>query len=211
VIAVDGLSIRAGNFSLQGVSFDIPEGGYGVLMGRTGEGKTSILEAVCGLRPVGGGRILLGGRDVTGLAPADRGVGYVPQDRALFRTMNVGQNLAFGPTVRGWPKERIWERVGELARLLGLSELLERAVDGLSGGEAQRVALGRALAARPGILCLDEPLTALDDRTRDGLIELLARVRRETRVTVLHVTHNRDEALRLGDRIFVLENGVLKG
>lgn len=210
MIRVEALAVRAGAFALRDISFEIPDGGYGALMGKTGSGKTSILETVCGLRPAAAGRIRLGGRDVTDEAPAARGVGYVPQDRALFRTMNVGQNLAFGPTVRGWPRERIWERVAELAELLGLTPLLERGVDGLSGGEAQRVALGRALAARPEILCLDEPLTALDDQTRDGLIELLGRVRRETKVAVLHVTHNRDEALRLADRVFVLENGVLK-
>ena len=211
MIAVEGLSIRAGAFRLDGVSFSIPDGGYGVLMGKTGAGKSSILEAVCGLRPVAGGRILLGGRDVTDLSPAERGVGYVPQDRALFRTRTVGQNLAFGPLVRGWTKERIGACVVELGRLLGLSNLLEREVDGLRGGEAQRVALGRALAARPEVLCLDEPLTALDERTRDDMIELLARVRRETKVAVLHVTHSREEATRLADRVFVLENGELKG
>jgi molybdate/tungstate transport system ATP-binding protein len=210
VISVDRLGVRAGAFSLADISFEIPDGGYGVLMGKTGSGKTSILEAVCGLRPAVAGRIRLGGRDVTDLPPGERGVGYVPQDRALFRTMNVGHNLAFGLHVRGWTAEKIYERVAELGQLLGLSDLLERTVDGLSGGEAQRVALGRALAARPEILCLDEPLTALDDQTRDGLIELLARVRTETKVAVLHVTHSRDEALRLADRIFVLENGALK-
>jgi molybdate/tungstate transport system ATP-binding protein len=209
MIRVDGLSLRAGRFSLSGISFEIPAGGYVALMGKTGSGKTSILEAVCGLRPVTAGRITLGARDVTDLPPGQRGVGYVPQDRALFRTMNVGENIAFGPTIQGWPRERIFERVGELAELLGLDALLDRTPDGLSGGEAQRVALGRALASRPEILCLDEPLTALDDETRDGLIDLLARVRKETQVTVLHVTHSREEAKRLADQVFHIQDGKL--
>ena len=209
MIRVSGLSLRAGRFALDGISFEIPDGGYTALMGKTGSGKTSILEALCGLRPITAGRIELGGRDVTDLAPGARGVGYVPQDRALFRTMNVGENIAFGPTVRGWPRERVLERVGELAELLGLDPLLDRTPEGLSGGESQRVALARALAARPSILCLDEPLTALDDETRDSLIELLARVRRETKVTVLHVTHSREEAKRLADRVFLIQDGKL--
>jgi ABC-type sugar transport system ATPase subunit len=209
VIRVDGLSLRVGRFALDGIRFDIPAQGYVALMGKTGSGKTSILEAICGLRPILAGTIELNGRDVTDLPPGRRGVGYVPQDRALFRTMNVGENIAFGPTIQAWPRERIFERVGELAELLGLDHLLDRKPDGLSGGEAQRVALGRALAARPEILCLDEPLTALDDETRDSLIELLARVRKETKVTVLHVTHSREEAKRLADRVLHIVDGKL--
>jgi ABC-type sugar transport system ATPase subunit len=209
VIRVDGLSLRAGRFALDGIGFEVPSQGYVALMGKTGSGKTSILEAICGLRPIVAGRVELNGRDVTGLPPGRRGVGYVPQDRALFRTMNVGENIAFGPTIQGWPRERVLERVGELAELLGLDALLDRKPDGLSGGEAQRVALGRALAARPEILCLDEPLTALDDETRDGLIDLLARVRKETKVTVLHVTHSREEAKRLADRVLHIVDGKL--
>lgn len=209
MIRVDGLSLRAGRFTLDGIGFEVPSQGYVALMGKTGSGKTSILEAICGLRPIVAGRVELNGRDVTDLPPGRRGVGYVPQDRALFRTMNVGENIAFGPTIQGWPRERVLERVGELAELLGLDALLDRKPDGLSGGEAQRVALGRALAARPEILCLDEPLTALDDETRDGLIDLLARVRQETKVTVLHVTHSREEAKRLADRVLHIVDGVL--
>lgn len=210
MIDVEGLAIRAGAFALDGIGFQVPAGGYAVLMGKTGSGKTSILEAICGLRPIAAGRVRLGDRDVTELAPGDRGVGYVPQDRALFRTMSVWDNLAFSPRVRGWTPAAIEERVHEMGRLLGIEPLLGRKPAGLSGGEAQRVALGRALAARPSVLCMDEPLTALDDETREEMIGLLHSVRKATGATVLHITHSREEARRLADKLFVLEAGIVR-
>jgi len=186
---------------------DIPTGHYGVLMGKTGSGKTTLLEAICGLRAVTGGRIFLMGSEVTNLKPAGRGIGYVPQDRALFQTMTVREHLAFALTIRRWERAEIDRRVDELAELLGLQHLLVRKPQGLSGGEAQRVALGRALAFRPGILCLDEPLSALDDETRQEMYELLQKVQAHTGVTTLHVTHHRGEASRLADSILLLKNG----
>lgn len=210
MIAVELLTLRAGAFSLSGVSFGIPAGGYGVLMGKTGSGKTSLLEAVCGLRPVASGRIRLADRDVAGLRPGDRGVGYVPQDRALFQSMTVRENLAFAPSIRRWSAAETEARVAELAELLRIGPLLDRLPGALSGGEAQRVALGRALAARPEILLLDEPLNALDDETWEGMIGLLGQVRKATGVTTLHVTHRREEARRLADRVFVLADGAVR-
>ena len=210
MISFEFVTIRSGAFALQDVSFEIPDGGYGVLMGKTGSGKTTILEALCGLRGVQSGRILLAGRDVTSLTPADRGLGYVPQDRALFQTMTVRQNLAFAPSIRGWSASDLSARVDELAELLRIGPLLDRLPGGLSGGEAQRVALGRALAAKPKILLLEEPLNALDDDTWDGMIGLLGQVRKATGVTTLHVTHRREEARRLADRVFVLADGAVR-
>jgi molybdate/tungstate transport system ATP-binding protein len=209
VIAVRGLTVRQGTFTLAGISFEIPAGQYGVLMGRTGCGKTTLLEAICGLKPVAAGSVHLHGRDVTRLKPAARGVGYVPQDRALFPTMTVRENLAFALEVRRWRRDAVASRVGELADLLGIAALLERRPHGLSGGEAQRVALGRALALRPAVLLLDEPLSALDEETREGLVELLRAVRAQTGVTVLHITHSRGEAERLADRLLVLRDGAV--
>jgi ABC-type sugar transport system ATPase subunit len=210
VIRLEQFSVRAGSFTLRDVSLEVPAGGYGILMGRTGSGKTTLLEAVCGLKPVTGGRVVLCGRDVTRLKPGERGVGFVPQDGALFPTMTVGQQLGFALTVRRWPPEAIRARVRELADVLGIAGLLDRTPQGLSGGERQRVALGRALSFRPGVLCLDEPLSALDESTREDICELLESVTRQTGVTTLHITHSRREADRLGDIVFRLKDGRLE-
>ena len=188
----------------------LPTGEYGVLMGKTGCGKTTILEAICGLKTVTRGRIRLAGRDVTDRKPAARGIGLVPQDGALFSTMSVREHLAFSLTIRHWKAEAIEERVGELAELLGIAGLLDRTPEGLSGGEAQRVALGRALANRPEILCLDEPLSALDDETRLDMIELLRSLQTYTGVTTLHITHNWDEVKDLADRVYRIQDGQLR-
>jgi ABC-type sugar transport system ATPase subunit len=207
MIRLENLHVRAGTFELAGLTLEIPTGSYAVLMGRTGSGKTTLLEAICGLRSVESGRIELHGRDVTRLRPADRGIGYVPQDRALFQSMSVRENLAFALTTRRWPDAEIEKRVSELAALLRLAHLLDRKPANLSGGEAQRVALGRALANQPALLVLDEPLSALDEDTRDEMQNLLLTAQQQTRVTALHVTHNRDEAARLGNLVFTLEQG----
>lgn len=209
MIAVEHLKVRVGGFELGDVSFEVPTGQYAVLMGRTGAGKTTLLEALCGLKPVAGGTIRLYERDVTRLKPAERGIGYVPQDRALFQTMTVREHLAFALLIRKADQQAIQQRVADLSRLLGIEHLLERKPHGLSGGEAQRVALGRALSVRPGILCLDEPLNALDDDTRQEMYKLLAEVQQNTGVTILHVTHNLEEAGQLADRILVLQNGKM--
>ncbi len=210
MIAVEGLSLRAGAFAVEGVSFAIATGEYAVLMGRTGCGKTTLLEAICGLKPVRGGRIRLLGRDVTDLPPADRGVGYVPQDLALFPTMTVRDHLGFALEVRRWEARAATRRIEELTELLGIGRLLDRRPPGLSGGEAQRVALGRALAFRPAVLLLDEPLSALDEDTRAGMYGMLRSVQRQTGVTTLHVTHSRAEARALADRLFLFDKGGLR-
>ncbi len=211
MIQLENVTVAAGVFELSGISLLVVEGQYGVLMGRTGCGKTMLLEAICGLRPVESGRIVLGGRDVTERRPAERGIGYVPQDTALFATMTVRDQLAFAMTVRGWEASRKAERVAELAELLHITPLLDRFPRGLSGGEGRRVALGRALSFSPSTLLLDEPLNGLDDSTRDSMIDLLKQVQQTTGVTLLHVTHSQDDAARLADCRFQLENGSIVG
>ena len=209
MIAVSNLTLRLGDFVLEQVSFEVPKGCYAVLMGKTGSGKTSILEAICGLRPMVSGTIHVADQDVTHLKPAARGIGYVPQDGALFETMTVERNLGFALNVRRVHADTIRDRVQELARLLEIEPLLNRYPRFLSGGERQRVALGRALAFHPQVLLLDEPLSALDDETRHHMYVVLQRIRAHFEVTALHVTHSREEARELGDRVIRIEDGKM--
>ena len=209
MIVVDKLGLKQGEFSLHDLNFEIPEGKYGVLVGKSGCGKTTLLEAVCGLRPINSGRVLLGGQDVTSCKPGEREVGYVPQDGALFPHLSVAKQLAFSLVLRKTEPSQISRRVEELADRLGISHLLDRMPDALSGGECQRVALGRALSIRPKFLCLDEPLSALDDETYDEIFELLLQTVKGTGVTVLHITHNKREVDNLADLVFRMNGNAL--
>jgi len=210
MIRLEHLWVRAGPFALREVALEVGSGEHAFLMGKTGTGKTTLLEALCGLRPILRGCVCLRGKDVTHWPPGQRGIGLVPQDAALFGHLTVREHLGFALAIRRWPREQIEQRVSELADWLGLRSLLGRRPPGLSGGEAQRVALGRALSFRPDILCLDEPLSALDDETRAEMGDLLRKVRAQTGVTILHITHNRSEAERLADRIFLLRDGQVE-
>ncbi len=205
MIAFRNVTLRAGDFALRNLDFTIEADAYAVIMGRTGSGKTTILEALCGLRPVASGRIFLDGVDITNLPPGRRNVGYVPQDLALFETMTVREHLEFAPRLRRFSPERIAAKTRDLSDLLALSSLLDRKPKGLSGGEAQRVALGRALSFEPPVLLLDEPLSALDEQTREEAQNLLRKVRENTGVTTLHITHNRHEAEALATLRFILD------
>jgi ABC-type Fe3+/spermidine/putrescine transport system ATPase subunit len=209
MIRIDGLYFAIGNFSLRNVTLDIRPGEYFVLLGKPGSGKTLLLECLAGLRRLAGGTITFDGRRVEHLEPAERGVGYVPQDYALFARKTVRENVEFGLRVRGFPRAQREARLSELADLLGLRSLLDRSTAGLSGGERQRVALARALATRPQVLLLDEPVSALDDETRDGILAELRRIQRETGTTTLHVCHDLDEMRLVADRVGILRDGRL--
>ena len=207
MIRLEKITWRAPAFRLDEISFSVPAGTYAVLMGKTGTGKTTLLEILCGLRRPNGGQIWIDGRDVTDLDPGLRGIGYVPQDGALFPTMTVSEQLGFALRIRRRSAGEIAQRVRELSAQLGIAHLLDRLPQNLSGGERQRVALGRALAARPGVLLLDEPLSALDEDTRDEIATLLKQTQRSSGVTALHITHSRREAAQLADVVFHLEAG----
>jgi len=207
VIELSNVFIRAGDFRLDDISFSVEAGKYAVLMGRTGRGKTTVLESICGLRRIERGRILIHGTDVTDWPPADREIGYVPQDLALFPTLSVAEHLQFALRLRGQPRAHIDQRTEELADVLGIEHLLARGIEGLSGGERQRVALGRALSFHPSVLLLDEPLSALDEATREEMQSLLRKIKVTAGVTILHVTHSSEEATALADCRIQLQDG----
>lgn len=207
MIQLRDLTLGAGDFRLHALSLTIDRGQYAVLMGPSGQGKTTILESIGGLRKVIAGRVLIDGVDVTDWPPADRQIGYVPQDLALFPTMTVRENLEFALRLRKVSKTLLARRTAELAELLGITHLLSRGVRNLSGGESQRVALGRALSFSPAVLLLDEPLSALDESRRHDMQRLLRSVQQQTGVTTLHVTHSAEEASALADCVLTLADG----
>ncbi len=202
-LTVENLAVKVGSFELSDFSFEIAEGECLSLMGPSGCGKTTVMEAICGLRNewIQAGEICLGGEEITGLPAGARGVGLVPQDIVLFPTMTVREHLEFGPRLHGWRRKAIAERVEGLSEGLGLGDLLERLPQGLSGGESRRVALGRALALRPSLLCLDEALSGLDEARHEEVLTMIRGMIEREKVTTLHVTHSLAEARMLGDRI----------
>ena len=205
MLMLEQVTVQAGHFVLAPFSLEIGEGECVALMGPSGCGKTTLLETVCGLRdgPVGG-RIVLGGLDMTNLPPGARGIGLVPQDVALFPSLTVREQIEFGPKLHGWKAKEIMERVESLAADLGLERLLNRSPEGLSGGEARRVALGRALALRPQLLCLDEALSGLDEARHDEVLGVIRKMIEREGVTALHVTHSKKEAEVIADRVVVM-------
>ncbi len=209
MIGVENLTVAADDFRLEKLTLTIPTGQYGVMQGASGSGKTTLLETLCGLRPALTGVVRLGNVDVTRIAAAHRGIGYVPQDGALFTRMTVRQNVDFALKVRGATGAERDERVAELAEQLGIVSLLDQRAGELSGGQSRRVALGRALAAEPPVLLLDEPLTGLDEATQEDMILLLRQVVSRSGCTALHVTHSRREAQALADTLLEIAGGKI--
>ncbi|GAA3579556.1 ABC transporter ATP-binding protein [Streptomyces osmaniensis] len=203
-----------GNVVLDSLDLTVEPGEVMALLGPSGSGKTTALRAVAGFVRPASGRVFLGGRDVTGLPPYARGIGMVVQQYALFPHMRVEENVAFGLKARKSPKvprAEIRTRVAEALEMTGMAGYARRYPRELSGGQQQRVAIARALAIRPGVLLLDEPLSALDARLRSGMLAELARLHRELPdVTILYVTHDQVEALTLADRIAVMDSARLQ-
>jgi multiple sugar transport system ATP-binding protein len=192
------------------VSFEITDGEFMVLVGPSGCGKSTLLRVIAGLEAVTDGSVFIGEEDVTNVRPQDRDLAMVFQNYALYPHMTVAANLAFGLKLRHVTKGERDRRVGEVARTLGLDELLDRKPGELSGGQRQRVAMGRAMVREPKAFLMDEPLSNLDAKLRVTMRAELARLHERLGVTTVYVTHDQVEAMTLGHRVAVLRDGVLQ-
>jgi ABC-type Fe3+/spermidine/putrescine transport system ATPase subunit len=207
-LEIDCLEVSYGPVRvLHGVSLDIAPGEFVALLGSSGCGKTTLLRAISGFVPVSAGAIRADGADITQAPPDRRGMAMVFQSYALWPHMTAAQNIGYGLRVRRWPREKIRVRVEQMLAMLKLDGLGERPVTRLSGGQRQRVALGRALAVDPKILLLDEPLSNLDARIRADMRHEIKSLQTSLGITAIHVTHDREEAMVMADRIVILDAG----
>ncbi len=207
-ISVKNITKKFGAFTaLDDVSLEVPGGALLALLGPSGSGKTTLLRIIAGLEVPDAGSVVCQDEDITRQSARDRNVGFVFQHYALFRHMNVFENVAFGMRVRKQPKKLINDRVAELLHLVRLDGLERRYPSQLSGGQRQRVALARALAIQPKVLLLDEPFGALDAKVRQELRQWLRRLHHEINMTSVFVTHDQEEAFEVADRVVVMNHG----
>lgn len=192
------------------IDLSIHDGELLTLLGPSGSGKTTTLRMTAGFIEADTGSLLFDGQDMVSITPRDRNIGMVFQSVALFPNMTVYQNIAFGPEMAEWTYERTVARVEELADLLGIRNLLFRKVSEISGGEAQRVGLARALAKEPSLLLLDEPLSALDPQLRERLQTEIRIIQKKVKVTTIYVTHSQDEAFAISDRVAIINDGRIE-
>jgi ABC-type sugar transport system ATPase subunit len=200
-------SYTTGVTVIPGLDLEIPAGSFTVLVGPSGCGKSTLLRMVAGLESVSGGSIHIGGRDVTHLEPADRGIAMVFQSYALYPHMTVAENIGFGLTIARKPKAEIQQQVLKAAQILQLEHLLDRTPKALSGGQRQRVAIGRAIVRNPSVFLFDEPLSNLDASLRGQMRVELADLHRKIGATMIYVTHDQVEAMTMADQIVVLNKG----
>lgn len=211
-VELKDVAVRYGNFlALKGVDLFIEAGESVVLLGPSGSGKSTLLRAVAGLIPLARGRVYIGGRDVTDLPPDKRGVSMLFQDLALFPHLNVFENVAFGLRLRKLPESEIRRRVRWALELVRLEPSLfeKRRVHELSGGQQQRVALARALVVEPEVLLLDEPFSHIDLDIKNQLLEELKILHNRLGFTIIYVTHDRYEAVEIGDRVALIKDGEI--
>jgi ABC-type Fe3+/spermidine/putrescine transport system ATPase subunit len=210
MVRLEGITKSFGSKTvLEDCSLAIEEGERFVLLGQSGCGKTTLLRLIAGFDQPDRGRIFIGGQEVGTLPVEQRPVGFIFQRHALFPHMNVYDNIAVGPRVRGIPENEIERQIDELLEITRLTELRHAWPGQLSGGESQRVALARAVINKPKVLLLDEPLSALDESLRQNLREELMDIQRAFGITFLFVTHDQEEAMSLADRMSILEGGSL--
>jgi iron(III) transport system ATP-binding protein len=210
-LKLEGIEKRFGTFTaLKGVDLQIDQGEFVCFLGPSGCGKTTLLRIIAGLEPQSAGRIEQAGRDISRLPPSARDYGIVFQSYALFPNLSVADNVAYGLVNRKVAKAQVQQRVEELVRLVGLPGSEGKYPAQLSGGQQQRIALARALATSPGLLLLDEPLSALDAIVRVHLRQEIRSLQRTLGVTTIMVTHDQEEALSVADRIVVMNHGVIE-
>jgi sulfate transport system ATP-binding protein len=210
-ITVENATKRFDDFlALDGVSIDVPDGSLTALLGPSGSGKSTLLRVIAGLEEPDSGRVVISGQDMTRVAVQDRNVGFCFQHYAAFKHMTVGDNVAFGLSIRKRSKHEINKRVHELLQLVQLEGLIDRYPSQLSGGQRQRMALARALAVEPNVLLLDEPFGALDARVRTELRQWLRRLHDEVHVTTIFVTHDQEEAMDVAEQIVVMNDGAVE-
>ena len=196
--------------AVNNLTLEVKDGEFLVLVGPSGCGKSTVLRMRAGLEEVESGRILIGGIDVTDVAPKDRDVAMVFQSYALYPHMSVAENMGFALKIAGIAKEERERRVLEAAKLLDLEEFLDRKPKALSGGQRQRVAMGRAIVREPQVFLMDEPLSNLDAKLRVATRTQIAALQRRLGITTVYVTHDQVEAMTMGDRVAVLKDGVLQ-
>ncbi len=209
MLVIKNIHVHLGDFQLQNISFSVQPGEYRIIIGPTGTGKTMLLETIAGLHRPRSGTIVLDDQDITRTPPEQRDIGIVYQEYALFPHLTVFENIAFGLVLQKINKKTRAEKVQEMATFLGIEHLLQRSQCHLSGGERQRVALARTLVMRPSVLLLDEPLSAVDSRTRDQLRAVLSRINQQLKLSIIHVTHDLSEAFVLGDTMTVMHRGKI--
>jgi len=209
MIKIENLTKDWKEFKINQVNLQVEKNEYFVILGPSGSGKTMLLELIAGIWPPDSGKIYLENKDITYAPLEKRGVGFVYQNYMLFPHKTVFENIAFGLNLRKIPKKEIETKVTEMMGLLKISHLKDRLPRTLSGGEQQRTALARALIIHPEVLLMDEPLSALDKKTRDDLIHQLKEIHEKFDITLIHVTHNFDEALQLADRVAIMKHGTI--
>jgi spermidine/putrescine transport system ATP-binding protein len=210
-LVLQGLGKSYGDFvALADVQMTVPPGSYVVLLGPSGSGKTTLLSILGGFTPPGRGRILLGGKDITAMPPAQRPTATVFQDYALFPHLSIGENVGFGLSVRKVAAAQVRKQVDAALALVGLDGFATRPIAAASGGQRQRIALARALVIEPSLLLLDEPLGALDLSLRRQMQEELRRIQRSQGRTFIHVTHDQEEAMAIADLVVIMNRGRIE-
>ena len=212
MIRLNDIVVKFGDFTaLHGINVHVKEGEFFTFLGPSGCGKTTTLRTLTGFIEPAEGTVIVGGKDITHVPIEDRNIGIVFQSYALFPTMTVYDNIAFGLKIKKMKKAEVDKRVREIAKKVDLSdEQLKKAVSQLSGGQQQRVAIARALVTGPAIICMDEPLSNLDAKLRVQLRNELKKMQKDFGITTIYVTHDQEEALTLSDRIAVFNSGVIE-